>query len=83
MQERKGYQIEIIQADMTQPFPFEDGTFDSIINSVSNIFVRDVFPIWKECYRVLKHGGTLMAGLDNGINHVVDEREKELVNALL
>ena len=82
VQQREGYHIEIIQADMTKPFPFEIDTFDMIVHPVSNIFVRDVLPIWKECYRVLKQGGTLMAGLDNGINYIVDEREREIVNAL-
>lgn len=29
--------------------------------------------IWKECFRVLKRGGRLLSGLDNGINFIVDK----------
>lgn len=35
--------------------------------------------VWRECYRVLKRGGRLMAGLDNGINYLFDEKnEREI-----
>jgi len=44
--------------------------------------VREVLPIWKECFRVLKPGGVLLAGLDNGINYLFDEDETVLVNTL-
>ncbi len=30
--EREGYQINIIQGDMTKPLPFEDETFDLLAN---------------------------------------------------
>ena len=33
---REGYAIEILQADMTKPLPFEDETFDLIFHPVSN-----------------------------------------------
>ena len=31
---------------------------------------------------MLKPGGVLLAGLDNGINYIVDEDEERIVNAL-
>ena len=70
--EREGYSINIVKADMTKPLPFEDESFDLIFHPVSNCYVEEVFPIWKECYRVLKKGGILLAGLDNGINFIFD-----------
>lgn len=76
--ERENYDIEIVQADMTKPFPFEDESFDLIFHPVSNCYVEDVLPIWKECYRVLKKGGILLAGVDNGINYVFDDDETEV-----
>ena len=79
---REGYDIRIVRADMTKPFPFEDGEFDIIFHPVSNCFVREVKPIWKECWRVLKSGGYLLAGMDNGINFIVDSDAKEVVNRL-
>ena len=63
---REGYDIEIVKADMTKTFPFADETFDLIFHPVSNCYVEEVLPVWKECYRVLKKGGILLAGVDNG-----------------
>lgn len=80
--EREGYEIKTIKADMTKPLPFEDETFDLIFHPVSNCYVEDVIPIWKECYRVLKKGGILLSGLDNGFNYLFDENESEVVQSL-
>lgn len=80
--EREGYEIEIIRGDMSKPLPFENETFDIIFHPVSNVYVEDVLPIWKECYRILKKGGILLAGLDNGINFVYDDAETEMLNVL-
>lgn len=80
--ERENYEITLVKADMTQPLPFEDESFDLIFHPVSNCYIEDVFPVWKECYRVLKKGGILLAGLDNGINYVFDDEEKMLVRRL-
>lgn len=77
--EREGYSIEIIKADMTKPLPFADESFDLIFHPVSNDYVREVCPIFKECYRVLKKGGILLAGLSNELNFVVGEDEKSIV----
>lgn len=81
--EREGYDIDIVKADTTQPLPFADESFDMIIQPVANCYVEKVKPIWKECYRVLKKGGVLLVGLDNGINYLFDsEDEKYVVNSL-
>lgn len=71
--DREGYHVEIIQADMSQPLPFEDESFDLIFHPVSNCYVEEVKPIFKECYRVLKKGGILLSGLDNGFAYIFDE----------
>ena len=47
--QREGYEIEIIRADMTKPLPFADETFDLIFHPVSNCYVKDVKPIFREC----------------------------------
>ena len=80
--EREGYAIEILQADMTKPLPFEDETFDLIFHPVSNCYVEEVEGIFRECYRVLKKGGVFLGGYDIGINYLFDEEEKELKYAL-
>ena len=80
--EREGYAIEILQADMTKPLPFEDETFDLIFHPVSNCYVEEVEGIFRECYRVLKKGGVFLGGYDTGINYVFDEEENALKYAL-
>ena len=80
--DREGYKINIIRADMTKRLPFEDGAFDLVFHPVSNCYVKDVRAIWRECYRILKKGGFLLSGVDNYINHIVDENEKEIINSL-
>ena len=79
---REGYAIEIIRADMTKPLPFADETFDLIFHPVSNCYVEEVKPIFRECARILKHGGTLLSGLDNGVNYLVDDDETTIVNTM-
>lgn len=66
--EREHYNIDIVKGDMTEPLPFSDGTFDIIFHPVSNCYIKEVKPVWRECARVLKKGGILMCGLDNGLN---------------
>ena len=80
--DREGYEITIIRADMTKRLPFDDASFDLIFHPVSNCYVEEVLPIWKECYRVLKQGGRLLSGLDNGFNYVFDDDETTVCNSL-
>lgn len=75
---REGYEIEIVRADMTRPLPFEDGSFDLIFHPVSNCYVEEVYPIWRECARVLKRGGILLAGFDSEMKFAFDNDEKGL-----
>ncbi len=80
--DREGYDIRIIRADMTKPLPFPDESFDLIFHPVSNCYVREVKPIWRECWRILKPGGLLLSGVDHYINYIVDAEEREIINHL-
>ena len=76
---REGYKINAIRGDMTELLPFDSNSFDLIFHPVSNCYIEDVMHVWKECYRILKKGGRLMAGMDNGFNYLFDEEnEKEI-----
>lgn len=79
---REGYSIDIVRADMTKPLPFADEAFDLIVHPVSNCYVESVEPIFRECYRVLKKGGALLSGLDNGVAFMFDNDEEHVVNTL-
>lgn len=70
---REGYKINIIKGDMTQRLPFEDESFDMIFHPVSNCYIEDVYHVWNECYRILRHGGVLLAGMDNGLNFLFND----------
>lgn len=76
---REGFTIAAIEGDMTQRFPFEDETFDLIFHPVSNCYIKDVEHVFREAYRVLKHGGIMLSGLGNEINCIVDADEERIV----
>ena len=80
--QRESYDITIVHADMTKRLPFDDNSFDLIFHPVSNCYVYAVLPIWRECARVLKPGGRLLAGLDNGFNYAFNEDETKIINTL-
>lgn len=79
---REGYQVSLIRADMSKPLPLPDGGFDLIFHPVSNCYIEEVEPLWRECFRVLRPGGILLAGLDTGLNYLFDEEEERAVHAL-
>lgn len=79
---REGYKIQTIRADMTKPLPFPDESFDLIFHPVSNCYIEDVLPVWRECHRVLKKGGILLSGVDNGINYLFNEEGTEIISKL-
>jgi SAM-dependent methyltransferase len=76
---REGYSINTIRADMTKPLPFDKDSFDLIFHPVSNCHIDNVMHVWGECFRILKRGGRLMSGLDNGVNFLFgEENEREI-----
>jgi len=81
--ERENYNIELVKADMTKNFPFSDNCFDMIFHPVSNHFIEDIEHVWRECYRVLKPGGVLMAGMYNGVVYMFDDYDEDDENAQL
>jgi SAM-dependent methyltransferase len=72
---REGLRLATVEGDMANLAMFADGTFDLIVNPVSNVFAPDVRQVWREAYRVLRQGGALIAAFDNPIVHMIDEEE--------
>lgn len=62
---RDGLDLRTVQGDMRDLGAFGDATFDVVFHPVSNLFVPDLAPVWRECFRVLRPGGTLLAGFLN------------------
>ena len=71
--------IKTVQGDMKDLTVFADNSFDLIFNPCSVVFVDNVLPVWRECFRVLKPGGILMTGLINPISLQLDEESLKLV----
>lgn len=69
---RDGLNIRLELGDMRDLSRFQDETFDLIFNPISNCFIEDVAKVWSECYRVLKKGGTLLAGFCNPLLYIFD-----------
>jgi SAM-dependent methyltransferase len=70
--EREGLTLQTVQGDMRDLSMFADESFDLIVHPVSNLFVPDVRPVWREAYRVLVRGGALLAGFMNGFDYLFD-----------
>jgi SAM-dependent methyltransferase len=71
--DRNGLQLETVEGDMRDLSVFPDESFDLIVHPVSNVFVPEVKPVWKEAYRVLRSGASLLSGFDNPVIYLFDE----------
>ncbi|HEV7376237.1 MAG TPA: class I SAM-dependent methyltransferase [Pyrinomonadaceae bacterium] len=63
--ERESLNLVTVEGDMADLSGFIDQSFDLIFHPCSNLFIRDVRPVWKEAFRVLRSGGVLLAGFLN------------------
>ncbi|RTQ35202.1 class I SAM-dependent methyltransferase [Variovorax gossypii] len=70
--ERDRLELETVQGDMRDLGAFADGHFDIVFHPISNLYVPDVRPVWRECHRVLKAGGALLASFYNPVVFIGD-----------
>jgi len=70
--EREALTLRTVEGDAADLSMFADESFDMIFNPVSTVFMQDVRVVWKECYRVLRHGGVLMTGSMNPVHYIFD-----------
>jgi len=75
--ERDGLNIGIEQGEMTDLSRFANGSFDMVYHPASNLFVPDANPVWRECHRVLRPGGTLLSGFMNPSFFLFDHSDAE------
>ena len=64
---RDNLSLIAMQGDMTNLSALSDDKFDYIINPISNLYIPDVNPVWRECYRVLRNQGVLLSSFYNPI----------------
>lgn len=72
--ERENLQIVLEQGDAADLSRFPDASFDLIYHPVSNLFFPDVEIVWQECFRVLRPGGTMLAGFANPVLFMFDKK---------
>lgn len=75
--EREGLNIATVLGDMRDLSTFADASFDVVFNPVSNLFCPDLAPVWAECYRVLRAGGSLLVGFMNPDLFIFDRAPME------
>ncbi len=86
--EENNLEIKTVQGNMQDLSCFTDHTFEMIIHPVSNCFIDDIIPVWKESYRVLKEDGELLSGFSNPLAYMIDwelaenTRRCELVHSI-
>jgi SAM-dependent methyltransferase len=71
--EREGLAVQTVEGDMRDLGAFADASFDLVFHPVSNVFIHEVRPVWREAHRVLRPGGILMAGFNSPHVFVYDD----------
>lgn len=75
--EREGLPILTVQGDMRDLSALPNESFDLVFHPVSNVFCPEIEPVWQECWRVLKPGGSLLAGFMNPDIYLFDRTAEE------
>jgi len=63
--EREDLQLTTIEGDARDLSILADESFDLVFHPVSNLFIPEIRPVWREAFRVLRRGGILLAGFMN------------------
>jgi SAM-dependent methyltransferase len=80
---REGLDIRCVRGDMANLECFPDESFDLVFHPASNVFAKCVEPVWRECYRVVRPGGSLLAGFMNPSVFLFDHDEAQATGELV
>ena len=69
--------IRTVQGNMQDLSVFADESFDLIVHPISNCFIDNNLPVWRECARVLRVGGSLISGFVNPLVYMIDWKEAD------
>ncbi|GGY14095.1 hypothetical protein GCM10011289_16810 [Paludibacterium paludis] len=80
---RDGLALTLEEGDMRDLSRFADASFDIVFHPISNLYVPDIRPVWKECARVLRPGGRLLSSFYNPVVFVADRNPEDAANGLI
>lgn len=80
--DRDSLALKTVLGDMANLSAFGNETFDLVFHPVSNVYVEDLKPVWRECFRVLKWNGRLLSGFFNPAFFLFDHDEAARTGAL-
>ncbi len=81
--DREGLNIRTVEGDMRDLSMFADESFDFIFHPVSNLFIHEIRPVWREAYRVLRHSGTMLSGIMQPLMYIFDFEEMDKGNLIV
>lgn len=67
--------ISTVQGDMRHLECFKNNYFDLVFCPVSVTYIPDVLPVFRECYRVLKTGGSFLFGAVNPLIYLFNYKK--------
>lgn len=75
--DRESLGITAIEGDMSDLSMLQDSSFDLIVHPCSNLFVPEIRPVWREAFRVLRAGGSMLSGFFNPAFFIFDPFKAE------
>lgn len=80
---REGLTLTTRQGDMRDLSMFDDATFDIVFHPVSNQYVPNIVPVWRECFRVLRACGRLLSSFFNPVVFVADRNPEDAKQGII
>lgn len=75
--DRENLKISLEKGDAADLSRFNDESFDFIFHPCSNCFMPSLAFVWREAFRVLRRGGTMVSGFINPILYIFDQKLEE------
>lgn len=75
--EREQLPLATVRADAADLSMFGPACFDLIVHPIANAFIADIGAVWREAFRVLRPGGTLVSGFNNPAVYLFDWKDHE------